>query len=378
AVAFLERLSPALEQVDSSSGAIGTAVNRAIDELVPIVAQASVDDETRRGWLERLFEALEADDTPYIEQLGDHWGDLCATAAIASGEADRLIGLTRRVLEPDRRPGEFFPGTSACLSALFKAERYDELVAIAGGEHVFWAYREWAVKALAAQGRKAEALRLAESSRGPWSSDLEIDRLGEEILLSSGMVEEAYARYGLSAHRGGTHLATFRAVAKRYPSKAPKTILEDLASTTPGEEGKWFAAAKSAGLLEEALDLARRSPCDPRTLTRAARDFAVKEPRFAIEAGLLALHWLVAGQGYEITAADVWEAYHATMEAARRQGEVESVETRVRALVQAGSEHGFVSRVLARRLSSDLADGAQPGERAREIVDRAPGGAPDP
>ena len=152
-------------------------------------------------------------------------------------------------------------------------------------EHVFWAYKRWAVEALAAQGRKEEALRLAESSRGPWSSDLEIDRLGEEILLSSGMVEEAYQRYGLSANRAGTYLATFRAVVKKYPSKEPQTILEDLVQTTPREEGKWFAAAKSAGLLEEALDLARHSPCDPRTLTRAARDFAAKEPAFAVEAG---------------------------------------------------------------------------------------------
>ena len=37
AVVFLERVSPALEHVDSSSGAIGTAVNNAIAELVPII-----------------------------------------------------------------------------------------------------------------------------------------------------------------------------------------------------------------------------------------------------------------------------------------------------------------------------------------------------
>ena len=39
AVSLLEKLSPALERVDSSSGAIGTAVNRAIDTLVPIIAK---------------------------------------------------------------------------------------------------------------------------------------------------------------------------------------------------------------------------------------------------------------------------------------------------------------------------------------------------
>ena len=36
AVIFLEKASGALEHVDSSSGAIGTAVNRAIETLVPI------------------------------------------------------------------------------------------------------------------------------------------------------------------------------------------------------------------------------------------------------------------------------------------------------------------------------------------------------
>ena len=35
AVLFLERVSPALSHVDSSSGAIGTAVNNAIAALVP-------------------------------------------------------------------------------------------------------------------------------------------------------------------------------------------------------------------------------------------------------------------------------------------------------------------------------------------------------
>ncbi len=75
-----------------------------------------------------------------------------------------------------------------------------------------------------------------ESSRGPWSNDLEIDRLGEGILLSAGMVEEAYARYGLSANRASTDLGTFRAIARRYPEKEAAAILADLVDTTPGEE----------------------------------------------------------------------------------------------------------------------------------------------
>ncbi|MEO7134357.1 MAG: hypothetical protein ABI024_09055 [Vicinamibacterales bacterium] len=58
------------------------------------------------------------------------------------------------------------------------------------------------------------------------------------------------------------------------------------------------AAAKDARLFDEAIALANRTPCDPKTLTRAARDFAETKPEFAIEAGLAALRWLVNGYGY--------------------------------------------------------------------------------
>ena len=68
AIALLERISPALEHVDSSSGAIGSAVNRTIAELVPVIAGAPADARTRAAWLDRLFEAHAADQIPYIER----------------------------------------------------------------------------------------------------------------------------------------------------------------------------------------------------------------------------------------------------------------------------------------------------------------------
>ncbi len=60
AVLFLEKLSPALEHVDSSSGAIGTAVNNAIEKLTPIIAKAPADETLRHLWLERLWVAVQA------------------------------------------------------------------------------------------------------------------------------------------------------------------------------------------------------------------------------------------------------------------------------------------------------------------------------
>jgi hypothetical protein len=263
AVTLLERLSPALENVDSSSGAIGTAVNHAIAELVPIVAGAPADPATREAWLERLWAALEADQIPYIESLGDRWGELCASKQVASAWADRLIGITRLALSPNKSVRGHFPGTSACLSALHQAERYAEIVDLLQADTI-WPYKRWAVKALASMGRKAEAIRYAESCRGPWTVDTEVDLECEAILLSSGMAEEAYERYGLRANRGATYLATFRAVARKYPHRAPRDILAELVKTTPGDEGKWFAAAKEAGLYDEALALGSRpSPSAP-------------------------------------------------------------------------------------------------------------------
>ena len=358
AVLFLERVSPALERVDSSSGAIGNAVNRAIEELVPVIARAPADPATREAWLERLFEAHAADAIPYIELLAEHWGELCASQHLASAWSDRLLPTTRMVLGADRASRGFFHGTPACLSALYHAERYEELVEVLQGEK-FWHYRLWAVKALAALGRKVEAIRLAEASRGPWTSDLSVDRACEEILLGSGMAEEAYRRYGLRANRRGTYLATYRAVAGKYPDVEPRQLLSDLAESTPGEEGKWFAAAKDAGLYDEALALASRAPCDPRTLSRAARDLGDKQPTFAMEAGLLALHWLARGHGYEITTADVSEAVRRTLRAAERAGSREEITTRIREIAEREGADELVARTM-RVLLRPSADAGRP------------------
>lgn len=125
AVRFLVKLSPALEHVDSSSGALGGAARSAVEALVPVVAQAPADAATRERWLEQLFEAIQNDDPPYLESLDDRWGELCATPEIASRWADRLSDLVRHV-HSERRRGQyaFCRADSACYSALFAAGRY--------------------------------------------------------------------------------------------------------------------------------------------------------------------------------------------------------------------------------------------------------------
>ena len=89
AVLLLEKLSPAICEVDSSSGALGTACARAVEALVSMIVAAPVSQSVREAWLDRLFDAFQDDDPPYIESLGPHWGALCAEPSLASHWADK-------------------------------------------------------------------------------------------------------------------------------------------------------------------------------------------------------------------------------------------------------------------------------------------------
>ena len=358
AVLFLEKLAPAIEQVDSSSGGIGSAVNRAIETLVPIIAKAHVSRAVREKWLDRLWDALQEDDMPYLEYLGEFWGELCATPEIASYWADYLSPTLTTMWEHCARSGEYgyFKGTSACLSALYASGRHDELLElIAKSEyrHKSWHNRMWGAKALAAAGKPAEAIRYAEDSKGLNAPLTAIAAFCEGVLLDAGLADDAYARYAVAATYATTNLATFKAIVKKYPGKPRETILRDLVASQPGNEGKWFAAAKDSGLFELAIELANRSPSDPRTLIRAARDFAAERPEFALAAGMTALRGIAKGWGYDITGVDVLDAYAAVMAAAGAAGVDETVvKADVRALIAASRGGGeFVGRVLARQLT---------------------------
>ena len=321
AVTLLEKLSPALAQVDSSSGALGSAVNKAIDTLVPLIVKADVEPKLRQRWLNRLWQALQDDEIPYLDLLGDYWGELCVTPELASHWANEFMPVVESIWSLAAPGHGYFKGTSACLASLYAAGRFDELLALIDrAPFKWWHNRRWGVKALAAMGKKAEAIRYAEDSRGLNDPGWQIAEACEAVLLSSGLAEEAYRRYAIAANQGTTNLATFRAITKKYPHVPPEQVLRDLIAGTPGAEGKWFAAAKEAGMFELAAELAHTSPTDPRTLTRAARDFATEQPLFALNAALSALRWIARGHGYEITGADILDAAHALQQACTQAG----------------------------------------------------------
>jgi len=334
AVLFLEKVSPAVRDVDSSSGALGSATYSAVAALVPIIAAAPVSDAVRAKWLERLFAAIEDDDPPYLESLGDHWGELCVTAELASRWADQLLPTLKRVAE-ERRRGVFawFKGTSICYSALFKAGRHDELLGLlAADPHPIWSYLIWGGHVHAARGQVDEAIAYLQMRAGINTPVGALARFAEAVLLRAGRRDEAYQRYAIAANQANSCLATYRAIARKYPEIEPDRMLHDLIASVPGEEGKWFATAKSLKRLDLAIELAWRSPCDPKTLTRAARDHLGKEPAFAGEAALAALHWMSLGHGYELTGMDVQEAYRYAMGAAQSVKEADQIRMRLERL----------------------------------------------
>lgn len=322
AVLLLEKLSPAVNQIDSSSGALGNAANGVVQRMVPLIAAAPVPRRVREKWLECLLDAIQEDDPPYIESLGEHWGALCGDPALASDWADQLLPMVRLVLA-DRASGTYAYSKSStlCYSALFHARRFDDLLAVlALDPKPYWHDQQWAAKALAAQGDVDGGINLIEGLRSRYAPDMALSAVAEQLLLDAGRVDEAYARYGIQATSANTNIATFRAIAKRYPGIEPSRILGDLIVSTPGEEGKWFATAKTLKQYDLALALARRAPVDPKTLVRAARDHVKNQPVFALEVALMALYWMARGEGYELTGADVGAARDHAVAAAKILG----------------------------------------------------------
>ena len=349
AVRFLVKLSPALEQVDSSSGALGSAARAAVDALVPVIAQAPADGAMRENWLEQLFEAIQNDDPPYLELVDERWGDLCATPEVASRWADRLMDLVRHV-HAERRRGQhaFMRAESASYSALFAAGRHDELIALIGGDpRPMWHDLLWVGRCKVARGEIDEAIEFMKRAVNAWTPMAGVARFAEGVLLQAGRRTEAYEKYALEANRATTYLATYRLVSKKYPEIDVDRLLTDLIAITPGQEGKWFATAKTLKRFELAMQLAWKSPCDPRTLIRAARDNVGKAPAFASEVALAALHWICQGAGYELTSLDVQMAYQLARKSGKALGQPERMALRIRTMLRpATREVRWVREVL--------------------------------
>jgi hypothetical protein len=261
-----------------------------IDLLVPMIAKAPAEDRHRDKWLERMWDAIQQDEMPFIDLLMEHWGELCAIKERASLWADKLIPGVRLLLNSDKKLTGFFAGTPACLASLYKAERFGELVDLLELDTCrFWHYRKWGVKALVALSRKADAVHYADETRGLNHESPEISQACEEILLSDGMVEEAYSRYAIDANRKGTFSTTFKAIAKKYPHKNSREILKDLVEHAPDEQDKWLEDTKSTDLYNLAVEFANTARNDSKSTHHISRRSSYAEPDYVPVSAISAL-----------------------------------------------------------------------------------------
>ena len=197
-----------------------------------------------------------------------------------------------------------------------------------------WHELLWVGRCRVARGEIDEAIEFMSKAVNPWTPMAGLAHFAEGVLLQAGRRAEAYEKYALEANRATTYLATYRLVSKKYPEIDADRLLTDLIATTPGEEGKWFATAKTLRRLDLAMQLAWKSPCDPKTLIRAARDHVGKTPAFAAEVALAALHWICQGRGYELTSLDLQMAYRLAAEAGQALGQSERVALRIQTMLK--------------------------------------------
>ena len=113
-VALLERLWPALQDIDTSTGALGRAVSATLEKLISLLFDAPADQLVRQKWLERLFTAIQEDGVDYLAPLEDRWGEICVFPELAVVWVEFLMPTVRRVWS-DHNSFTFVEGdTHAC------------------------------------------------------------------------------------------------------------------------------------------------------------------------------------------------------------------------------------------------------------------------
>jgi len=211
-----------------------------------------------------------------------------------------------------------------CLSCLLYTGRYDELKSVIESQIItFWPHNQFWAKALLKQGKPEEALAYAQQilAQDRTKNDKpSIDRFCESVLIEVGRIEEAYETYGLDIPSYRTYLNIYRGICKKYPSIDRRKILLDCIERT-GNNGKWFASAKEAGFLDIAIECAQGSGANPDVLLRACRDFAKKEPEFAVQVGIQGIIKLVSEIFYEeVFPFEVVQAYELVQKVAVGSG----------------------------------------------------------
>jgi len=324
-IELFSRIYPAVMHIDGSSGALGTAVNKTIETLIPIIIKADWDMNTRGKWLEKLYQAVCDDGWDLLSVATEEWGKICVYPGLAHLWADRFYPEIKTAWT--NKTHDYGTGTAdICMSCLLETERYDELhKLISARHHSFWPYDKFWAEALVRRGKIDEAIEYAESI-SPHdihiSETYEIASFCEQVLIDHDRSDEAYEKYGLTVPFYGVYNNIFRGICKKYPKKDKRDILLDLIEKTVNKS-KWFAAAKTIGELDLALECTQSGDCDPGTLLRATRDFSEKNPGFALKVGIEAMMvYLTANFHDPIQPEDIKGVYVILMtEAVKSDGE---------------------------------------------------------
>ena len=132
--------------------------------------------------------------------------------------------------------------------------------------------------------------------------------------------------------------------------QAAEKVIRGLIRTPDELDPDFGRLQKDAGFFDLPLELARKSYCDPKTLTRAFSDFFDKNPEFALGAGLAALNWLIQGYGYDITSSDILLAFDHTIAAAQKLGRTHEIIDTIGGAISGCVKTNQAAQVLRTRL----------------------------
>jgi hypothetical protein len=162
-IALAQRIWLAFEHIDTSSGALGNAVCRTLEDLLPIIIKAPADEKTRAKWLKQLREAIENDGVDYLAPIADRFGQIAAYPALINLHADCDLDMIRTAWADHAQFSHVTTGTLT-LSCLLEAGRYDELMALLALKKTsLWFDMKFGAEALLRQGYEDQALAFAEA-----------------------------------------------------------------------------------------------------------------------------------------------------------------------------------------------------------------------
>ncbi len=350
-VLWISGLPRALALVEDPEGTLARQLARALGELTSWLGESGAAAQTRAAWADRLWPALGADERGLLDAVADAWG-LLVGPELAPAWAERLYPELRSAWSE----GRDVQASRACLSVLLAAGRHHDILDLLRLRAIgIWPERRYGVFALAALGRVDEAIVYArESNLLGHPYEAAIASVCEEVLLAAGRREQAYVDYAHLANGRQNYLTTFRSLAAKYPEREPSTILSDLIAASPGQEGRWFATARSLRFYNLAAEIAQRAPCDPRTLNRAAEERLSHDPSFAYDVAVASLGWIAGGHGHLIDGADVFDAYDIALEAARRLDRVGLLREQISLICEGmGASAEWIRHLLAPQLDED-------------------------